>query len=215
MTSYSSFQKLRFLLPVLTGLGMAVSQGALGATYGFADIKATETAGGISAKLSVEVTDLGSGKVLFTIKNADGTHSGIVTGVSFQDQGNDLRNPRIMDSTGVQFETGGGALLPRSLSFDEDMDFTRKSRGGVNNGVNRGEALLLKFTAKYDDVIAALESGDIEIGLHVQNLPRGASQKLVSTVVHPLPEGGSMIALLGLGCLGIWFWRRQEAATRG
>jgi len=181
------------------------------------------------AQLSVEVSDPGDGKVLFTLKNDVGEASSI-TDVYFDD-GTLLGVSSFVGSSGVSFSqpaappdlSGGNGIVPKfdvtsNWSFDADS-----SGGGVySNGVNTtAEYLNIYYTLETGktvaDVINAINIGNrpdlyydpitelwdyddvLRIGLHVQGFDGGGSESFVTT---PIPTS-VIIGLLGMGVAGI------------
>jgi hypothetical protein len=197
----------------LTLAGMLAFAGAAQAvTYGFEDIEVGGTPGSILEHITVEVTNAGGGSVLFTFKNAAGSHEGRIDGVSIQDLNGLLGAPvSILDSPNdVDFGTGGGAHIPPHL-LSETWAFGRTG-GGAARGVDPGESVGFQFAGDFDQVIADIESGDILLGIHVISLLNGASQKGLNTVPPPqVPDNGMALMLLGLGVSGVAVARRFKA----
>jgi len=164
-----------------------LSTAARAELYGFAPISNNSTISGqMAAQLSLEVTDYGSGQVLFTFYN-DGPSSSIydipspiessITDVYFDD-GALVTLAEIFDVDsvipypvypGVDFEQfasppdlpGGNTLLP---PFEVSAGFLADSEKPIAaNGVNPGEALGILFTfatgKTFDDVITGIELG--------------------------------------------------------
>jgi hypothetical protein len=76
--------------------------------------------------------------------------------------------------------------------------------------------ILAEAFTDFDSVIAALLSGDLRIGLHVQGLLGGGSQSYISTPTPvPLPAGLLLFlsGLAGVGFLGRYKARRRETAA--
>ena len=113
----------------------------------------------------------------------------------------------VLAGTGVEFVDGG---KPDNLKGGKKIDFeanrfasaTRPTR---ENGVDPGEEVLLIFalegTNTFEDVIAALESGDLRIGINAKkayvNAPSG------------VPEPGTL-CLLAVGGAAAWVARRRS-----
>jgi len=196
---------------IALGIALTIASecATLGVSYSFDNITTPVPTGDQSARFSLDVTQDGS-MVLFTIRNAGTSpaslNPSIITGITIQDEDNLLSSPIIINATGVSFVTGGGANLPSSLGIDEDFAFQRASAGGVNNGLNQGQSLGLKFTGDFAQVIADLTSGDIRVGLHAQNLSgTPTSQKAINRV----PDASSTAMLMGLVLVAMAGVRRR------
>jgi len=204
--------KASFLLSVVVGFSQAQA-----ATFGFGCITNTSSANCTTgeSQLFVDVTDAGSGQVLFTFTNTgsefssiadvyfdDGTLLGIATidnsdpGVSFSQDANPGNLP-------------GGNLV----GFTTTAGFLADSDAPVQpNGVNPGESLGITFNLinnlTYADTIIALQSGtDLRIGIHVQGFGDGGSESFVNTV--PVPAA---VWLFGSGLLGLVGIARRKTA---
>jgi hypothetical protein len=150
-----------------------------------------------TSQLSVDVTDAGSGLVLFTFNNA-GPAASVIAQVYFDD-GVLQTLESIINSAGVSFSAGATpANLPSGNNASPPFDATF-SAGADNpapaNGVGPGETLGIRFTLQpestFADVLDSLENGSLRIGLHVISLPSGGSESFVN-----VPEPGTL-ALLG------------------
>jgi hypothetical protein len=154
---------------------------------------------------SFDVTDAGGGKILFQINNT-GTN-GAIGQVFFENTGNLLSNFALnVNNTGtVSFRN----ISPGNLSQGNKISFVEAfggqfQRGGANR-INNGESLGIRFTGDFNSVISALQSEDLRVGIHVQELPRGESDSFVSDggetqVPEPLTILGTSAAL-GFGVL--------------
>ncbi len=165
----------------------------------------------------VDVTAAGSGSVLFTFRNT-GPAGSSIDAVYFDD-GSLLNLASLTNSSGVQFTQdaistvnpgnlpGGNSISPPFVThalFSADAD---AGQGGVNaHGINNlGETLGITFTLiggqTFADTLAAIASGDLRIGIHVQSIPpTGKSDSFVNTPAVPIPPTA---LLLGSGLLGI------------
>ncbi len=185
-------------------------------TYSFANItnnSATNAAIGES-QLFVDVSDAGSGQVLFTFRNI-GPEASSITDVYFDD-GALLSMAAINNSAGVQFSQdatpsnlpGGNNITP---SFITTSGLSADSDAPVqSNGVNPGESLGIKFNLQsgltYNDVLSGLDDGSLRIGIHVQGFADGGSESFVNDGVIPAP-GAVLLASFGMVCVG-WFRKR-------
>jgi hypothetical protein len=199
------------------------SWASAGPIYGFYNITGNNPADAATAgQFDVEVNDAGSHRVDFTFRNA-GPAASSITDVYFDD-GTLLGIAQIFAGPGVSFSQGasppnlpgGNTLSPAFLTsagFLSDSDPPAQP-----NGVNPGEWLTIRFNLlnppsgppDYTDTLAALASGELRIGIHVQGYAGGGSESFVNTAVVPLPAAAWMgMSLLG-GVGGVGFFRRRR-----
>ncbi len=148
-----------------------------------------------------------SDQVLFRFRNT-GPSASVITGVYFDD-GALLSLAQLIGMTGVQFSGGGSPPnLPGGNSLSPPFNATFHATADPppsHNGVNPYEALGVLFALQgglsWDDVIGALNSGDLRIGIHVQAFQGGYSESFVNNGVVPEPAAillvGSVLLLLG------------------
>jgi hypothetical protein len=161
--------------------------------------------------LSVEVTDPGSKQVDFKIKN-DSLLDSIITQILIDD-GLWLKGiGSLTEPAGVAFDhpaqsenLPGGNLLSPPFVTSTGLSADRESgQGGVNNGINPGEYLIITFDLQpgktFTNVIDAVENGDIRIGVHIQNLPKREGCSDSASAVTPEPM---TIMILTAGMLGL------------
>jgi hypothetical protein len=156
------------------------------------------------AQISLEVTDLGGGSLDVTIAAA-GSDALSIANVYFD--GDILTGITSIndDPTDVEFALGGApSVLPggETLSPPFSVDFYVSAADPAPfRGVNPGESLSLTLSIApgfdFDDVVAALNSGDLRIGMHVIAFESGGSESLVT-----VPEPGTLL-LLGAALLGL------------
>ncbi len=102
---------------------------------------------------------------------------------------------------------GGGDWFNVTAGFSAEAD----NGNGVDYAVNSGEYLSILFNLKtadgsipltFHDVIEDLNTGALNIGIHVQSLPPGteASDSFVTYV--PVP-GAALLGMLGLSYAGV------------
>ncbi|WP_445248309.1 PEP-CTERM sorting domain-containing protein [Microcoleus sp. OTE_8_concoct_300] len=84
-------------------------------------------------------------------------------------------------------------------------------------GIQGGESLGLSFTGNYNKVIAALNSGALKIGLHVQGLPNGGSDSYISTSSGNTQDNPEPLTMLAAGAavgFGTMFKKQRERAQK-
>ena len=180
------------------------------ATLDFGCITANDTTGTAcdvaESQMSVDVNDIGGGQIEFVFNNTGSDVSAFIADIYFYDSMYiDGTTAAIENGTGVSFSSGA---KPNHLPSykKEDIAYTADSDPSVaKNGVQAGENLGVTFDlldgVSYADALAALTDPDPEfvIGIHVQGLPYGQSESLITTVV-PVPAAAW---LFGSGLLGL------------
>ncbi len=200
---------------------------SLAVSFGFENItanRASDAAIG-EAQLHLDVTDAGAGIVRFAFTNSGPANSSI-TDVYFDMRITLLGGMGIVDADqlggdpGVDFSKGAtppnlpGANLvspafqaTRGLSADSDPPVQR-------NGVNPGEMLVLLFNLRnhsdFDDVIAALDSGVLRVGIHVQGFSSGGSESFIHAPAVPEPSS-ALLSALAIGAVGCTLRRRSAS----
>jgi uncharacterized protein (TIGR03382 family) len=156
------------------------------------------------AQLTIDVSG-GPGTVVFLLQNS-GPDACSVANVYFDDIGL-LGSAVIGNGSGVNFEAGGSPPdLPggSGIGFITDQVFSARNPKPTN-GVNAGESLTLTFAllggSSVADVVSAMNSGSLRVGMHVISFANGESEGFVT------PTPGSL-ALLGLGGLAAFRRRR-------
>jgi hypothetical protein len=206
------------LLTALATLMMAGSANAL--TIGFAKITNNGNPD-VASQLAVDVTAGSGGSVDFKFTNNVGIASSI-TDIYFDD-GTLLALASITDSGAtVAFTSpatpgnlpGGNLATP---PFVTTANFSADSDSPIlANGVDSAtEFVTINFTLQggqtYADTLAALASGALRIGLHVQGIgDPGGSDSYVNT--SSVPDGGMTISLLGLALGGMGLMARRKTA---
>ena len=158
-------------------------------------------------------------EILFTVQNNVGIASN-VTEVYFDDG---LLGPSSVINTlggsGFTNFDGGGAAPPNlpggntaSPPFVATQEFSAdvaNGPGGQSRGVNASDDILgivlgVGGLVDFDGVAAAVESGDLRFGLHVQSIGEvGGSDSYINVNPVPLPAavwlfGSALLGLLGL-----------------
>ncbi|WP_290687461.1 PEP-CTERM sorting domain-containing protein [Aquabacterium sp.] len=176
------------------------ASGAAAQAYSFSCVAGDVTPGSNAVGCTTAGTSLASWSLLgnvLTIQNASGAGNGsVITGISFDGSLGDTVALSATQGTGVLYTTGGGAHLPASLNWTVDFNF-QPDRKPTTNGINAGESLAFNLGGVS---LADIQNGSFKFGLHIQALPGGRSEKLVTTAV-PEPESYAM-ALAGLAVVG-------------
>ena len=170
------------------------------------------------AQLWVDVTDAGSGKVLFTFGNT-GTEASSICDVYFDD-GTLLGIASIYDSeAGVSFSEGATpGVLPGGNEVDPVFEVTAgfladSDSPAQPNGINPGETLGIAFDLQsggtFADVLAELDDGRLRIGIHVQGFDSGGSESFINNSVVPVPEPATIL-LFGAGLVGFAASQRKK-----
>jgi len=142
-----------------------------------------------------------------------------IGGVFIDDNGY-LSNPwaNVNNAGSVEFIGGASnAQLPQGgNNFTTNYAFFSKNGAGNLWGIQAGEKLGLSFGGNYQDVIAALTSGDLKIGLHVQALPNGASDSYISSNANTenTPEPLTMLAAGAAVGFGTMFKKQRDQAQK-
>jgi len=166
-------------------------------------------------QLSVEVSaGPGAGQVSFTLRN-DGSEAITAAELYFDDDANVLASlVSVTDGSGVDFEDGEEPPdLPGGNSESFDADFLATAENPApHNGVNPGEEVTVTFSLlsgnSLADVLDALESGELRLGVHAIAFEDGKSKSFINDP-DGVPEPGTL-ALLALGVGGLWAFHRSR-----
>lgn len=148
------------------------------------------------SQITLDVVDAGGGNVDVTISNSGGDDA-VVAAVYFD--GDVLDSIlSIGNGAGVEFSEGGSPPnLPggNTVGFDADLLATADSPA-PQNGVGPGEALTITLAiaagSDFDDVLAALASAELRVGIHVIAFESGGSESLVNV---PAPGAFGLLAV--------------------
>ncbi len=194
--------------------------------YGFENITSNSVADAATgeAQLFVDVTDAGSGLVLFTFINT-GPLASSITDVYFDDgtllglsglvdrDDDDLVAGTFGDS-GVDFSPlvsppnlpGHNDVSPSfvvTAGFLADSDSPNLMANGVNPGETLGVLFGLQGGGIFDDIISELGTGELRIGIHFQGFDGGGSESFINPpTVIPAPAA-AILGMIGLGVVGI------------
>jgi hypothetical protein len=159
--------------------------------------------------------------VIFNIKNSgDAAAPGMFISQVLFDDNKYLSNLVSIGNAGqVAFSGGAGKdQLPQGgKNFTTDYAFSSNNGDGNAWGIQAGETLGLKFTGNYNNVIFALNSGRLKLGLHVQALPNGGSDSYISSSsinTQDTPEPLTMLAAGAAVGFGTMFKKQRDRAQK-
>ena len=194
----SQLTLVKSLLAVAGAAALSAVSAAPASAFGFSNIAGGDPPGdAYQSSFTFDVLNQGS-SVIFKIHNSGNSTapSMFIRQVFFDDNGylSSLQSVNFGNGGVVDFDGGASnAQLPQGgNNFTTDYAFSRD--GGNGNGVQAGETLGLKFTGNYNNVILALNSGALRLGIHVQGLPNGASDSYISSNTQDIPEPLTMLA---------------------
>jgi hypothetical protein len=157
--------------------------------------------------------------VIFNIKNSGNAAAPdmFISTVLFDDNGYlSAPSANVTNMGEVAFSSGAGkGQLPQGgKGFKTNYAFSSDNGAGNAYGIQAGESLGVKFRGNYNNVIAALLSGALRVGLHVQALPNGASDSYISSNTQDTPEPLTMLAAGAAVGFGTMFKKQREKAQK-
>ena len=163
------------------------------------------------AQMLLDVTASGSNQVLFEFSNNDvglGTDLNAIIGEVYFYDGIYLdASPSIINGSGVNFVAGANpAMLPgydaTPLSVFAAADVSQNTADGVAVGDGTlGILFTLLSGADFNTVIAAMNSGDLVVGIHAKAL--GIDDISESLVTVPVPAAVWLFASGLIGLVGV------------
>jgi len=204
-------------LATIVSAGFIGTTAFAGVTYNF-DAITSNGAGSViiaEAQLAVEVIDNG-GTVEFLFTNT-GSEACVISEIYWDDNaGFSLVYDSMSTTTpaGVAFHTGSNpANLPAGNTVAFDSNFSVEADNPEPKwGIGPSEDLSVYFTytGSYADLIAAMDSGELRVGIHVKSFENGQSESLITTTTTGVPTPTA--ALAGLAMLGAAGLRRRREA---
>jgi hypothetical protein len=187
-------------------------------TFSFGNIAGGDTPGdAYQNSFTFDVVDQGL-SVLFKITNSGNAAapSMFISQVLFDDNGYlSAPSPNVGNVGEVLFTATGKDQLPQGgNNFSTDYAFSRVPGAGNANGIQAPETLGVSFTGNYTNVLTALNSGALRLGLHVQALPNGASDSYISSNTQDTPEPLTMLAAGAAVGFGTMFKKQRDRAQK-
>jgi hypothetical protein len=217
----SPLNLVKSLLAVAGVAALSAVSAAPASAFSFSNIAGGDTPGDAYVNsFSFDVFNLGS-SVLFNIKNSGdaAAPSMFISKVLFDDN-RYLSAPLVNVANIGQVAFSGGAgndQLPQAgNNFTTDYAFSRNPGDGNGWGIQAGESLAVRFTGNYNNVIYALNSGALRVGLHVQALPNGQSDSYISSSgnTENTPEPLTMLAAGAAVGFGTMFKKQRAQAQK-
>ena len=217
-TMKSPLNLIKSLLAIAGVAAVSAVSAAPASAFTFSNIIGGDTPGdAYESNFNFDVVDQGD-RVLFNIYHLvnPATPSSFIRQVFFDDN-NYLSDPwaNIGNFGTVNF-TGGASndQLPQGgNNFTTDYAFSRQVPGN-QNAVQGGEKLGVSFAGNYTNILAALNSGDLRLGIHVQGLPGDASDSYISTNTQDTPEPLTMLAAGAAVGFGTMFKKQRDRAGK-
>jgi len=221
-TMKSPLNLIKSLLAVAGVAAVSALSAAPAWAFSFVNIAGGDTPGDSYVNsFTFDVFNRGS-SVVFNIKNSGNAAapSMFISKVFFDDNGY-LSAPLVNFGNVGQVAFSGGASndqLPQGgNNFTINYAFSRNTGAGNAFGIQGGESLGLSFTGNYNNVIFALNRGDLKLGLHVQALPNGQSDSYLSSSsanTQDTPEPLTMLAAGAAVGFGTMFKKQRAQAQK-
>jgi hypothetical protein len=175
---------------------VAASSASAGVVFGVDGVTANSLVSVAIGEAQLSVSVAGSGNTaIFTVANS-GPSVSSVANVYFDDSAL-LSGGSVTNGPGTNFSSGGSpGNMPggNMIGFNADFAFAAQNPKPTN-GINPGEWVSFTFKIASGktlaDVLAAMNSGNLRVGMHVISFANGQSESFVT------PAPGSL-ALLGL-----------------
>lgn len=222
-TMKSLLTVVKSMLAVVGVVALGAVSAAPASAFSFGNIVGGDTPGdAYQSSFTFDVIDKGA-SVLFNISNSGNAaaSSMFISKVLFDDNGYLSAPSANVGNIGTVAFTGGAGndQLPQGGNgFTTDYAFSRNTGAGNKWGVQGGETLGLSFNGNYANVISALNTGALKLGLHVQALPGGASDSYISSIsaanTEATPEPLTMLAAGAAVGFGAMFKKQRAQAQK-
>jgi len=222
----SPLNLIKSLLAVAGVAALSAVSAAPASAFNFSNIAGGDMVGDAYANSFGFTVENQGGLAVFNIFNFGnpGASDMFIAGVFFDDNGTlssstpPWTNVNNVGKVGFTFNGGlSNAQLPQGgKNFTTDYAFFSDNGDGNGLAVQANEKLGLAFAASYNNVLAALTSGDLKIGLHVQGLPDGASDSYISSNgnTENTPEPLTMLAAGAAVGFGTMFKKQRDRAQK-
>lgn len=165
----------------------------------------------ISSDVTLVVTDLGDGVAQFEIERGE-TYDGFIRNVYFEDQSGLLGTitfEKDFSSSNVKMLEGSAPARPPGISdFTTVASFSAAKPAPPKNSIGKGDSgtFLVEYSGTFEELEAALFSGEIRVAVHMQGLVNGESDTLAT-----IPEPSSLLLMIAGGAV---FLRRSRARPK-
>jgi hypothetical protein len=217
----SPLNLVKSLLAVASVAAVSAVSAAPASAFNFSNIAGGDTAGDDYVNsFTFDVLNQGE-SVIFKIKHSENAAAStmFIRQVFFDDNGGNpyLSDPLAnVDNIGqVAFSAGPTNFPQGGNGFTTDYAFSRSGPGNAS-AIQAGETLGVRFTGNYNNVIYALNSGALRVGLHVQGLPNGGSDSYISSSgnTQNTPEPLTMLAAGAAVGFGTMFKKQRAQAQK-
>ncbi|MEG4941672.1 PEP-CTERM sorting domain-containing protein [Microcoleus sp. F4-D5] len=198
---------VKSILAVVGVAAVSAVSAAPASAFSFGNIVGGDTPGDAYVNsFSFDVIDQGSSVLFNIINSGDAASPSMFIGkVLFDDNGylsNAMANVGNVGDISFSGGAGNDQLPQGGNGFTTDYAFTRDNGGGNKWGVQAGKSLGVTFTGNYANVISALNSGALKLGLHVQALPNGASDSYISSSTSNTQDTPELLTILAAAAVG-------------
>ncbi|MEG4349605.1 PEP-CTERM sorting domain-containing protein [Microcoleus sp. LAD1_D5] len=214
---------VKYILAVAGVATLSAVSAAPASAFSFGNIVGGDTPGdAYQNTFTFDVIDQGA-SVLFNISNSGNTAASdmFISKVLFDDNGylsNAVANVGNIGTVAFSGGAGNDQLPQGGNGFTTDYAFTRDTGAANKWGVQGTETFGVSFTGNYANVVSALNTGALKLGLHVQALPGGKSDSYISTIstsnTEATPEPLTMLAAGAAVGFGAMFKKQRAQAQK-